>query len=103
MTRFPTVKHFCAWLGLAPRNDISGGKVLRSRTLKVRSRANEAFRQAAESVARSQSSFGRDFRAMRATLGPEQAIVRAAPENSRVGHQVLTANVPYRQECAQEA
>ena len=44
MTRFPTVKHFCAWLGLAPRNDISGGKVLRSRTLKVRSRANQAFR-----------------------------------------------------------
>jgi transposase len=32
MSRFPTVKHFCAWLGLAPRNDISGGKVLRSRT-----------------------------------------------------------------------
>jgi transposase len=21
--RFPTVKHFCAWLGLAARNDIS--------------------------------------------------------------------------------
>ena len=40
MERFPTVKHFCAWLGLAPRNDISGGKVLRSRTMKVHSRAN---------------------------------------------------------------
>jgi transposase len=26
MTRFPTVKHFCAWLGLAPRNDISGAR-----------------------------------------------------------------------------
>ena len=25
MERFATVKHFCAWLGLAPRNDISGG------------------------------------------------------------------------------
>jgi transposase len=37
MTAFPTVKHFCAWLGLAPRNDISGGKVLRSRTMKVHS------------------------------------------------------------------
>jgi len=39
MTRFPTVKHLCAWLSLAPHNDISGGKVLRSRTLKVRSYA----------------------------------------------------------------
>jgi transposase len=45
MERFPTVKHFCSWLGLAPRNDISGGKVLRSRTMKVRNRANQAFRQ----------------------------------------------------------
>jgi len=25
MTCFPTVKHFCSWLGLAPRNEISGG------------------------------------------------------------------------------
>jgi hypothetical protein len=48
MSRFPTVKHFCSWLGLAPRNDISGGKVLRSRTQKVVNRATQAFRQAAK-------------------------------------------------------
>jgi len=59
MERFPTVKHFCSWLGLAPRNDISGGKVLRSRTMKVRSRANQAFRQAAHSVTRAHSSIER--------------------------------------------
>jgi transposase len=47
MECFPTVKHFCVWLGLAPRNDISGGKVLRSRTMKVVNRATQAFRQAA--------------------------------------------------------
>lgn len=33
MERLPTVKHFCSWLGLAPHNDISGGRVLRSRTM----------------------------------------------------------------------
>src|SRR6266496_568773 len=27
MSRFPSAKHFCAWLSLVPRNDISGGKV----------------------------------------------------------------------------
>jgi hypothetical protein len=26
MSRFPTVKHFCAWLGLASRNAISGAR-----------------------------------------------------------------------------
>jgi len=47
--RFPTVKHFCSWLRLAPHNDISGGKVLRSRTTKVRNRANQAFRSRSRS------------------------------------------------------
>jgi transposase len=103
MTRFPTVKHFCSWLGLAPHNDISGGKVLRSRTMKVRSRANQAFRQAAESVARSQSSFGRYFRAMRARLGPEQAIIATAHKIARVVYHLLTTKQPYREECAEEA
>ena len=65
MTRFPTVKHFCSWLGLAPHNDISGGKVLRSRTMKVRNRANQAFRQAAQSVAKSDSSFGAYYRGVK--------------------------------------
>src|SRR3954451_3659950 len=55
MERFATVKHFYSWLGLAPHNDISGGKVLRSRTMKVHSRANQAFRQAAHSVTRAHS------------------------------------------------
>src|SRR5437773_7167352 len=58
MERFPTVKHFCSWLGLAPHNDISGGKVLRSRTMHVHSRANQAFRQAAHSVTRSFLNWG---------------------------------------------
>jgi hypothetical protein len=32
-------QNFCSWLGLAPKNDISGGKVLKSRTMKNRNRA----------------------------------------------------------------
>jgi len=74
-SKFPTVKHFGSWLGLAPHNDISGGKVLRSRTRKVVNRAAQAFRQAAQSVARSDRAFGAYLRRMRARLGPQQAIV----------------------------
>jgi transposase len=102
MTRFPTVKHFCAWLGLSPRNDISGGKVLRSRTMKVRSRANQAFRQAAQSMIRSNSSFGAYFRAMRARKGPRQAIVATAHKIARVVYHLLKTGEPYREECAEE-
>src|SRR6516162_4368340 len=31
MTRWPSVKHFCSWLGLSPQHTISGGRVLSRR------------------------------------------------------------------------
>jgi transposase len=102
MERFPTVKHFCSWLGLAPHNDISGGKVLRSRTMKVHSRANQAFRQAAHSVTRSHSSIGAYYRAMRARLGPKQAIVATAHKIARTVYHLLKTGEPYREESADE-
>ncbi len=102
MERFPTVKHFCSWLGLAPRNDISGGKILRSRTMKVYSRANQAFRQAAYSVTRSHSSIGAYFRAMRARLGPKQAIVATAHKIARTVYHFLKTGEPYRAESDAE-
>jgi transposase len=99
MGKFPTVKHFCSWLGLAPHNDISGGRVLRSRTLKVVNRATQAFRQAAQSVARSDSAFGAYFRAMRARLGPQQAIVATAHKIARVVYHLL----PHHEACKAES
>ncbi len=84
MTKWPRVQHVAAWLGLAARNDISGGKILRSGTLKHVNRAPQAFRQAAQAVARSDSAFGAYFRRMRAKLGPEQATVATAHKLARV-------------------
>lgn len=34
MTKWKTAKHFTLWLGLALHNDISGRKLLRSKTMK---------------------------------------------------------------------
>jgi transposase len=100
--KWPTVKHFAAWLGLAPRNDISGGKVLRSRTLKNVNRATQAFRQAAQSVARSDSAFGAYFRRMRAKVGPEQATVATAHKIARVVYHLLTHKEAFKQESTLE-
>jgi transposase len=100
MERFATVKHFCAWLGLAPRNDISGGKVLRSRTRKVTNRATQAFRQAAQSVARSDSAVGAYYRSMRARKGPEQATVATAHKIARIVYHLLKYGEVYEAESA---
>jgi len=100
MSRFPTVKHFCAWLGLAPRNDSSGGKVLRSRTRKVTNRATQAFRQAAQSVSRSDSAVGAYYRSMRARKGPEQATVATAHKIARTVYHLLKYGEAYEAESA---
>ena len=95
MSKWPSEKHFASWLGLAPHNDISGGRVLRSRTLKTNNRAGQAFRQAAQSVARSDCAFGAYYRRMKARLGPEQAIVATAHKIARSVYYLLTHRVQY--------
>jgi transposase len=101
MSRFASSKHFCAWLGLAPRNDISGGKVLRSRTMKVVNRATQAFRQAAQSVSRSDSALGAYYRAMRARKGPQQATVATAHKIARIVYHLLQYGEAYEAESAE--
>ena len=84
VTRWPTEKHFSSWLGVAPHNDISGGKVLRSRTLKTNNRAGQAFRMAAQSVTRSQTAFGAFYRRLAPRIGKQQAIVATAHKLSLI-------------------
>ena len=102
MSQWPTVKHFAAWFGLAPRNDISGGRVLRSRVLKNVNRATQAFRQAAQAVARSDSAVGAYFRRLRAKMGPEQATVATAHKIARVVYHLLKYHEPFEPTTAGE-
>ncbi len=95
MSKWPTEKHFASWLGLAPHNDISGGKVLRSRTLPTANRAGQAFRQAATSVARSHSAFGAFYRRKRAQGGPQLAQVATAHKIARTVYAMLKRHVQY--------
>jgi transposase len=93
--KFPTEKHFCAWLGLAPKHDITGGKVLSNRTLKTRNRAGQAFRLAANSVKKADCPFGVMYRRLRSRLGPAQATVATAHSIARVVYKMLKYKVEY--------
>lgn len=95
MSKWPTVKHFTSWLGLAPHNDKSGGKVLRSHTAKTKNRANTAFRIAAQSLSRSQSALGAYYRRMRAKHGPAKANVATAHKLARIVYHMLKYREPY--------
>ena len=68
MSKFPTVKHFAAWLGLCPGTKISGGKVLGSKTQKCANKTAQALRQAASCLKNSQSALGAYYRRMCAKM-----------------------------------
>lgn len=95
MMKFPTEKHFGSWLGLAPKHDISGGKVLKNKTLKTKNRAGQAFRMAAQSVKQADCPFGVMYRRLRARLGPAQATVATAYAIARVVYRMLKYKVEY--------
>jgi hypothetical protein len=93
---WPTSKHFCAWLALAPRQDISGGKVLRTYVPKTGNRAGQAFRLAAQSLLRSsQTALGAYSRRMRARHGPERAIVATAHKLARIFYSMLKTRIAF--------
>ena len=95
MNCWPTVKHFTSWLTLAPHNDISGGKILKSRTLKSKNRAAQAFRMAAQSVSRSDSALGAFFRRLRAKHGGPKAITATAHKIARIFYHLLKYKEEY--------
>jgi transposase len=95
MSQWPTEHHFVSWIGLAPRNDISGGKVLKRRTRKVVSRLATALRMAASTLRESDSYLGAQFRRLRSRLGPPKAITAMAAKQARLIYRMLKYGQEY--------
>lgn len=95
MRKFPSEKHFCSWLGLAPKHEISGAKVLKNKTLKTKNRAGQAFRMAAQSVKRADCVFGSFYRRLKSRLDKAQATVATAHAIARVVYRMLKYKVEY--------
>jgi transposase len=95
MSKFPTVKHFAAWLGLCPGTKISGGKVLGSKTQKCANKTAQALRQAASCLKNSQSALGAYDRRMCAKMDKPKAITAAAHELARLIYTMITKGEEY--------
>ncbi len=95
MSRFATEKHYSSWLGLCPNHQITGGKVRRRRTRKVRNRAAQALRVAAQSLHRSKSALGAYFRRMRARCGPAKAVTATAHKLAILIYRMLKYGMNY--------
>ena len=95
MDRWNSEKHVASFLGLCPDHRISGGKVLKRRTRKVKNRAATALRLAAQSLRRSQTALGAKFRRLRAKLGAPKATTAMAHTLLRLIYRMLKYGEEY--------
>ncbi len=89
MSRFPSVKHFCAWLGLCPKVRKTGGQVVSSRTRPGKGRAARALLLAARALWRSPTPLGAFLRRLKARLGAPAATTATAHKLARLLYRTL--------------
>ena len=74
LSPWETGKRWVSWLNLAPKRDVSGGKVIRHVRPKHNNRIANAFRLGAQSLQHKDSYLGARFRYLVAKLGKPKAI-----------------------------
>lgn len=95
MSKWETEQHFVSWIGLSPRNDRSGGKVLNRKTRKVVSRLATALRMAATTLRESDSYLGAQFRRFRTRWGAPKAITAMGAKLARLIYRMLRYGQEY--------
>lgn len=96
MGRWPSEKHFTSWLTLAPKNKISGGRLLSSRTQPSANRAAAMLRMTAMSLGRTQTALGAFYRRLSARIGKPQAITATARKLALLIYRALKGELVYR-------
>ena len=95
MNKWPTVKHFTAWLNLAPNNKISGGKLLSSRTGRKKNKAGQVFKMAAFAVQRSKNWLALFYHRIKARSGVAKAITATARKIAVIFYKMLKDGVMF--------
>ena len=90
VSRFRNASAFASWLGLCPEKKISGGKVLFTKSRRVRSRVATALRMCAQSLHHAKDYLGEFFRRITRKLGRPQAITATAHKLARIIFHLLT-------------
>lgn len=102
VSRFPTSKHFCSWLGLCPGNKRSGERSLSGRTRRCANRTAQALRMAAFALSRSKSALGAYLRRMRGKLGMPKAVTATAHKLARLVYAMLRHGTAYAEQTQEQ-
>jgi transposase len=102
VSSFQSEKAFSNWLGLAPNNRITGGKVKGRRTRPVANRIATALRMAAASLLRTPTALGAFGRRLRSRLGSPKAITAVAHKLAKLVYRMLKYGEDYIRKGAEE-
>ena len=95
LSAFPSGRHFCSWLGLAPGTRISGGRTLPGRAPRVVNRTAQALRMAAVSARKSRTFIGARHRARLARRDGPVAVNATARELAVLVYTMVTRGEEY--------
>ena len=101
MSAWQSDSHFTSWLGLAPKNKISGDRLLGHFKSKHKGRANQAFKLAAWSLHSSKSHLGALYRRLSVRKHSEVAVQAVARKLAVIFYNMLKHKTEYRPESAQ--
>jgi transposase len=101
-THWKSEAHFTSWLGLTPSREVSGGKVVKQESRKVKNRVAAALRMSASSLIRSESYLGARYRSLRARLGAPKAIKAMARYLACLVYRMFTNGRSWVDQGAQE-
>lgn len=90
-----TEGHFVSWLNLAPRNKVSGGRIVGKDNRKTINRTGEALRLAANSLRKSDSYLGAQYRRLRGKLDTARANKAMAAKLARIIYRLLKYGQEY--------
>jgi len=87
---FVTGNRFASWIGIAPNNKISGGKIISSHLPKKKHGIKKALIQAANSLYRSNNAMGDCYRRLKSRIGPKAAKCAIARKMSIIYFNMVT-------------
>jgi len=89
LSGFKSAIHYVSWIGLAPNNKISGGKIISSHLPKKKHPLKTALIHAANSLYRSDNPLGDCFRRLKARIGPKAAKCAMARKLAVILYQMI--------------
>lgn len=102
LSAWKTEGHWVSWLNLAPKRDVSGGRVIRHVRQHHTNRVGNAFRMAAQSLVRSQSYLGAKYRYVRMRLGGLKAVKAMARVLACIFYRLVTKGQAWVDRGAEE-